>query len=54
MNKSKRPVWLRPAAALILAVGLLTATAADALAGSKMLCANASWDCALTKVTKAK
>ena len=54
MDKSKKPAWLRPAAALILAAGLLTATAVDALAAPKLMCANASWDCTLTTLAKSK
>jgi hypothetical protein len=59
MGNSRRRAWLRSAAALMLALGLLTATAVDALAGSKLTCNNASWDnaswdCGLTKLSKIK
>jgi hypothetical protein len=59
LSKSRRPAWLRSAAALILALGLLTATAANALAGPKLTCNHASWDhaswdCGLTKLQKIK
>jgi hypothetical protein len=44
--------WLRPGAALVLALGLLTATGTQALAGPVMTCDHASWDCAPKKARK--
>jgi hypothetical protein len=45
--------WPRRAAAVVLALGLLTATGTSALAGP-LKCDNASWDCTVTTTRKAK
>jgi hypothetical protein len=54
VENPKTPTWRRPAAALVLALGLLAATGTQALAGSVMTCDNASWDCAPTRARKSK